>query len=578
MYSSILKLFTILSLKDKILFIILSILSLLATFLELIGIGMVIPFVSIILDSNKIYDIYLISNLIVFFNLTKTEIFTFSLLLLVIIFSIKNIFLGFFTFAKHNFIMNSNLRLTKKLSNFYFKTNYKFHLNSNSSFLIRNLQSEVPRTNTFLQHTLFLINESILLIGILLFILIYNFYVFFTIIPILVTFGLSFIYLTKKFSSNWGKKQSYFDGLSFKIIMEGLSNIKLAKTFNKTNFFHSIYTNFKSKKLKTDRNINTLNDMPRLFLEIIAIFTFAIVLYLLYYNQNENEYILSTIALFAVSAFKILPSIGRIITSVSNIKFHSESVEIIFNIFNNNSIETNTLKVNTDNSDLTNSDENFIIIKDLSFSYDKSMSKVLENINLNIKQGDYVGIIGKSGAGKTTLIDLMLGLLKPDKGSVKLMGKDVYDDHKKISELVGYVPQTNILADETIRQNIAFGVPDNEIRNKAIMDVIKLSNLEELIKSLDKGINTIIGERGVRLSGGQIQRISIARALYNNPKILFFDEATSSLDKKTENKILEDINLLKGKHTLIMITHNQETLKYCNIIYEVKNKKIRRIK
>jgi len=578
MYSSILKLFTILSLKDKILFIILSILSLLATFLELIGIGMVIPFVSIILDSNKIYDIYLISNLIVFFNLTKTEIFIFSLLLLVIIFSIKNIFLGFFTFAKHNFIMNSNLRLTKKLSNFYFKTNYKFHLNSNSSFLIRNLQSEVPRTNTFLQHTLFIINESILLVGILLFILIYNFYVFFTIIPILVTFGLSFIYLTKKFSSNWGKKQSYFDGLSFKIIMEGLSNIKLAKTFNKTNFFHSIYTNFKSKKLKTDRNINTLNDMPRLFLEIIAIFTFAIVLYLLYYNQNENEYILSTIALFAVSAFKILPSIGRIITSVSNIKFHSESVEIIFNIFHNNSIETNTLKENTDNSDLTTSDENFIIIKDLSFSYDKSMSKVLENINLNIKQGDYVGIIGKSGAGKTTLIDLMLGLLKPDKGSVKLMGKDLYDDHKKISELVGYVPQTNILADETIRQNIAFGVPDNEIRNKAIMDVIKLSNLEELIKSLDKGINTIIGERGVRLSGGQIQRISIARALYNNPKILFFDEATSSLDKKTENKILEDINLLKGKHTLIMITHNQETLKYCNIIYEVKNKKIRRIK
>lgn len=574
MYRSILNLFSILNLKDKIFFIILSIMSLFATFLELIGIGLVIPFVSIILDSNKIYDIYFISNLIVFFKLTKSEIFFYSLFLLFFVFLIKNFYLGFFTFVKHNFIMNTNYRLTKKLSNFYFKTNYKFHLNSNSSFLIRNLQSEVPRTNTFLQHTLSLINEIILLVGILLFILIYNSYVFFIIIPILIIFGLSFIYLTKKFASNWGKKQSYFDGLSFKIIMEGLSNIKLAKTFDKVNFFHSLYTNFKSKKLKTDRNINTLNDIPKLFLELIAIFTFVIVLYLLYNNQNENEYILSTLALFAVASFKILPSIGKIITSINNLKFHSESVEIIFNILIKNSIENINSKENYKDSNFIVSDENIIVIKNLMFSYSNSMSPVLENINLNIKQGDYVGIIGKSGAGKTTLIDLMLGLLEPNNGSVKLMGQEVYNNNKIISELIGYVPQTNILADETIRQNIAFGVPENEINDNAIIEVIKLSNLEELIDSLDAGVNTIVGERGVRLSGGQIQRISIARALYNKPKLLFFDEATSSLDKKTENKILEDINLLKGKHTLIMITHNQDTLKYCNTVYEIKNNKI----
>ena len=308
-----------------------------------------------------------------------------------------------------------------------------------------------------------------------------------------------------------------------------------------------------------------------MFIEVCSVGVLVLVLYILSRGSYIEEQLLSTVAIFAASAFRMLPSLNRIINSLQNIKLSSSSIPILLKELSLKTIE----KIN-DKSVKYETNKNFDInIKDLSFSYKQDKSFVLKNLNLQINKGQCIGIVGESGSGKSTFVDIILGLFLPTEGGVYLNDKSIFLNLNEWRKNIGYVPQQSILIDDTIKKNIAFGVADEDIDINKILNCLKEVQLDKFVNNLDFGVDTFVGEKGIKISGGQRQRIAIARALYNNPNILIFDEATSSLDKKTEEKIMESIYKFKKNRTLVIVSHRITSLNDCDNIYEIQGGKIR---
>ena len=284
-------------------------------------------------------------------------------------------------------------------------------------------------------------------------------------------------------------------------------------------------------------------------------------------NKDSNE-LLTVLGVFVAATFRMIPSFNRIIFAVQNMKYKSSSVDLLFNEFKSFEQSEKTIKKYKEIKF-----ENKIILKDIIFSYKKN-NIILNNISLDINKGDCIGIIGTSGAGKSTFVNLITGLFSPSKGSIKVDGKDIKNYTRSWQNKIGYVPQDIFLADNTIQNNIAFGIEKEDICHRSIKKSIKNAQLDKFINSLDDGLNSQVGERGVQLSGGQIQRVGIARALYNNPEILILDEATASLDSQTEMNFMNSIKKLKGSMTILIISHRMSTLKDCNKIFKIQDKKL----
>jgi ABC-type bacteriocin/lantibiotic exporter with double-glycine peptidase domain len=286
------------------------------------------------------------------------------------------------------------------------------------------------------------------------------------------------------------------------------------------------------------------------------------------FRSRPTEDLIPILSMFLAASFRLIPSINKIMASIQSIKFTKPVVDGIIEEFKiidskKSIVKNETLKISTLNF------ENNIEIKNLSFQYESTSKFILKNINLNIKKGSAIGFIGSSGSGKSTLIDIILGILTPSEGNIFIDKIDVNENLRLWQNLLGYVPQSIFLSDESIRNNIAFGIEEKLINEEQIQEAIQMADLQDFINSLPKGIETVVGERGVRLSGGQRQRIGIARALYYNPQIIIFDEATSALDASTEDNVMDSINKLKNIKTMIIVAHRLSTLSKCDIIYEL---------
>tara|TARA_B100000965_G_scaffold389588_1_gene395408 strand:- start:206 stop:1114 length:909 start_codon:yes stop_codon:yes gene_type:complete len=290
--------------------------------------------------------------------------------------------------------------------------------------------------------------------------------------------------------------------------------------------------------------------------------------------NTELNVIISTLALFGMATFRLMPSTNRIVSSFQALWYTTASIEKIheeLKLLNQNIKKYNENKKEIKNDFKKNS---FLKVENVNFSYPLASSKTLENISIKINQGETIGFVGPSGSGKTTLIDIILGLLTPDSGSINVNNININDFLRNWQSQIGYVPQHIYLTDDTLKNNIAFGLKENEIDEKAIQNSIKSSQLFQLVKGLPDGLDTEVGERGVRLSGGQRQRIGIARALYHDPEILVLDEATSSLDSDTESSIVDSLREIKGKKTILIIAHRQSTVKYCDRLIKIDKGKI----
>lgn len=542
---------------------------------EVLGIGLLLPIITSIINPEKIMGYTLINDLILFFNIkSELEFIKYLLLLLIIVFLIKSIYLLFLSYYQNNFISKLTVDTSDILFKNYLNKNYIFHLNKNSSELIKNFQVEITGFGNYLISFLQLITESVLAISVIFTLLYIELKA--TILVMLFFVILSFIFhqFAKKKSEKWGKLRAINDTDISKVIIEGLSGIKEILILGRKSFFLKKLIDL--NKIKADLNVKsmTIRQVPRFYLELLSVISLVVFIYLLLLNNQELDSIIITVGVFVGATFRLLPSINRILSSLQNIKFYKSSLDIIsFELggaekeIKNEELESNIIYFNKS-----------IELKNISFCYVKNKS-ILDKINLKIDKGELVGIIGQSGAGKTTLINIIVGLLFQDSGKIFLDDKQLSKANINLwRNKIGYVPQDVYLTDDTIENNIAFGIEINKIDSKNIENAIQQSQLKTFIDQLPNGKNTIVGERGVQISGGQRQRIGIARALYNDAELLILDEATSALDVETESQFMESVLNLKGNKTVLIITHRLSTIENCDKIFKIEKGELKQTK
>ncbi len=543
---------------------------------ESIGIGLVLPVFTIISNSK----VYLLSNeaftstfpnfiIQLVISTSQETLIYFSLFILVTSYLVKNIYLSISHFFAYNIIYQLQINISNNLFLKYLKSNYNFFLNSNKANLVRNINDEV---GTFIRRLLvplaLMISEILTIIFITSVLIIVNFYASITALIFGFLFGLIIIFFTKKKIKIWGIERQLFSGKKYKNLYESFNSIIDIKLKNLEKFFLEIFKKNNSKNIKADRNVDLLNLMPRFLLEFFGIFIFCVIFLILFELSYKVENILPILALYAAAAFRLLPSINRVLVYYNSFLYGYKAFEKIDEEFNFKYKKFN-LDIHSNKSDKIIETFDSISLQDVTFSYKERT--ILKNINLKIVCGEYLGITGSSGSGKSTLILLIAGLLKPSSGTIRIDNFNYWEQTISLNKIFGYVPQKTTLIDDTIRKNIAFGQSEEEINDNKIDYVVNFCQLKDFVNNSEQKLNTIIGDDGLKISGGQRQRLALARALYFDPKILILDEATSALDELTENKILDIVYRLKGKITLIFISHKKTNLKICDKIYDVKN-------
>ena len=545
--------------------------SLITMMLELIGLGLIIPFIKSLMSEGA--DLTIISYLNKFnlFPETKNELVLIFIIFISIIYTIKTIYLTFFSYAQTKLLADLRVNLSDKIYNIYLNKPYEFHLNNNSSKLIRNVD-EVSLVVALIQFIITASTEFIIFVGIASFVIWYEPVGAIIIILFFGLFGYLFFNTIKRRVKKWGEIRQTHSGLRLKFLNEGFRLITYAKILHKTKELIQIYTNNNKILNLCEVKQNFTDSLPRLWLEWLIVIAFTLVIFVMIYIGRDIQYILPLIGLFVAAAFRIMPSLTRIMNCIQKIIYNRPALDTIYFEFEKNENNPVLQKINLPS--LIFKDK--ILLKEIKFKYDHSNQYILKNLNLEIKQGDTIGIVGESGKGKTTLINIILGLLKPTEGKIIVDNKNIFENLENWQKKIGYVSQDILLTDDTIKKNIAFGLNDDLIDEQKIQFTLKNSRLEEFIKNLDNGLNTKIGEFGDRISGGQRQRIAIARALYNNPEVLILDEFTNSLDNITEEKIINELSSFKGKRTLIIIAHRLSTLKNCDHTYKLDNGSIKK--
>jgi ABC-type multidrug transport system fused ATPase/permease subunit len=543
-------------------------LMIISIFFELVGIGLLIPMMALISDDNLRNQPILNSIFQFLEQPTKSELLIYVMGLFVLIYFIKLIFMSYVTWANYKFVFSLQTYFSAKLFKGYLFQPLSFHTSRNSAQLIQNSINIVATTTGVLINVLLIVTESITAIAISILLIYLQPKSVLFILMVFTPAILGFHMLTKKKLLRLGELFQKNEGRRIQYLQQGLGAIKDIKILGREIYFFNKYQLENSSSANAQRNQQTLQAIPRHYLEFLAMFSIGLLVIYLSIENYDFSYILTTVGLFGGAAFRLMPSLNRISGSAQYIRFSSpilftlkKEIELIDN-------KTETIK----DSIIVFSKK--IQVKNVTFTFDGSPNPIFDNIDLTIFKGQSIGIIGTTGEGKSTLIDIILGLLNPTQGEVLVDEVSIQCNLKSWQSLIGYVPQNIYLTDDSIRNNIAFGIEEDLIDDNLLMNAIKLAQIEELILEQPEGLFTIVGERGVRLSGGEKQRIGIARALYNNPSIIVLDEATSSLDVKTEADVMKSVELLSEIKTVIIVAHRLSTVQNCDKIYKLKSSKL----
>jgi ATP-binding cassette, subfamily B, bacterial PglK len=546
-----------------------------AVILETISVGAIIPAMTVILDPD-IINKYLWLNEFTSAIGIKTHgmLVIYSFVTLVIIYFIKSFFTILLIWFQSKFVFNLQASLSNRLFHVYLFQPWKFYLKRNSSELIRNLTSEIDVfTNNGLMSSLSLIKELFVVLGII--ILMFVFEPFGTLL--LVTFAIIFIgaanIISKKGMTRWGKERQYFENERNKHLLQGLGGAKDIKIYGKEDRFVSLYQNNNYQNSRINKNQTVVSQIPKIFLEFFVILILSVVVILMIKNGRTNLELIQILGLYSVAAFRLLPSINMIMNCIHGLFFGVPAIQTLGEEFSLLGKELNNKSFKKEAFNFKSSIE----LKNISFSYEKNGKSILNDLSLVITPKQFIGIVGQSGSGKSTFIDIILGLHQVESGKVLIDKKNINDNPSMWRKHIGYVPQTIFLTDDTLKNNIAFGENESEINLDRLLIAVESSGLKSYINSLADGIDTKVGERGINISGGQRQRVGIARALYRNPSILIFDEATSSLDIDTESLVMDTINGLKSKKTILMVTHKSSLLSSCDAVYKITEGKIQKV-
>jgi ABC-type multidrug transport system fused ATPase/permease subunit len=538
-------------------------------FLEILGLGSLLPVLSLIANPENLKEIPLLSEISYLNKLTYNYLVLVLLIIIGILYLIKTLFLSYLTYRQNRFLANALATISNNLFVNYLTQPYKFHINNSSSKLIKNLQTEVNLVGAFNTAFISLFVELGLLFSILLTLLFIEPLGAISVGLFLGFLALIFYRFSRRKLTQWGYEREKADGLITKTALEGLGGIKDIKLLHVESFFISKFIQNQYLKSRVSSNSNTVAQLPRYYLELISVFGLILFIIAMLYQNKDIPTLIATIGVFVAAVFRLMPSLNKILTAFQNIKYYSSSVDIVYSEFLNSQNKSS----DQEEKDLE-APKDKIEIQNLSFSYNSDLKPIINEVNLEIKVGETIGIIGASGEGKSTFIDILNGLFKPTCGKILADDMDIQNNLYSWNKNIGYVAQEIFLMDETIEKNITFGRNHNEIDNKALNYAIKKAQLIDFIEGLPKGLKTKVGERGVQISGGQKQRIGMARALYNDPEVLILDEATSSLDTETEQDLMDAIYSLKKKKTIIIVAHRMSTLTKCDRIFEINNNKI----
>lgn len=574
------KVLRILNSSQKKLLIIIVIMMLIGALLESLGVSLILPLVNSVINETG-WNTAWYSRIICFmFGIENRDQYVKVLLVLLIaIFILKDAYLLFEYYVQYGYTARNRYRMQNQLMQKYMHKPYAFFLNLSSGEVLRIITEDTNMTTILLMCLLQVYTELIVGMVLAVTIVLISPLIASILAGALIVEMLLMIRVMKPAMRRMGDRFLKERAAVNKWIMQALQGIKSVKVSNTEKYFEDKHNAHAKGVVEAERKNQTYNKIPQLFIEASTVSVVLGVVLILLMNGLEIASIVPALSVFVFAAIRLLPSVNKISTGMNGVIYNEKALDNVIKNLKEEQDESDYMSENCEaeeNGNTLSFDTN-LCLKNVTFSYPGSEVKILENANMEISAGQSVGIIGTSGAGKTTAVDIMLGLLTPQSGRVLADGVDIEENKKDWLAHLAYIPQQIFLIDDTIKANVAFGRHKAEIDETRVWTALQEAQLEKFVRSLPDGIETSIGEAGMRLSGGQRQRIGIARALYNDPDILFFDEATSALDSETEAAVMEAINHLKGSRTLIIIAHRLSTIEKCDEVYRVENGKIEKV-
>jgi ATP-binding cassette, subfamily B, bacterial PglK len=554
----------------------------LSAILEMAGIGMFIPVFNLLVDPENIIKVDFISgHLNIENDLSPNSLILLLSLALFIFFAVKNIILGFIIYYQNHFVFNKFAEYSCRLMGAYLTRPYVFHLHRNTAELTRNLTTLVGKLFTKgILPLLQFVMEFLTAIGILSVMLMVN--------PI-ATIGAAillgsaigiFYLIVRRRIAEWGSHIIECDMQILLWINQSLGSIKETILSGRQNYFEKSFADPNYQRARYATLLNTTPNFPRLFIEVIVMAGILILIFSMVYIQGKSiNATLPILGLFGVAAMRLMPAFSRMVTSMTAIKENTAALDVIYQDIKEYSERLQRPAVDQMDDSKTKKIEfkNSLRLENLSYQYPQSEGNALSNVSLTVPKGASVAIVGRSGAGKTTLVDLILGLLTPSSGKILIDDQEIFVQLPSWQKRIGYIPQEIYLIDDSLQRNIALGLTDQEIDSNKMNDAVQLAQLGGVIEDLPDGLNTLIGERGTRLSGGQKQRVGIARAVYHNPDVLVLDEATSALDSETEKEISDALTTFGDDKTVIIIAHRLSTVRHCDIVILLDQGQVKKI-
>ncbi|MBE5851359.1 MAG: ABC transporter ATP-binding protein [Lachnospiraceae bacterium] len=569
------KISIILDKKQKRYVIILVALMFIGAVLEMLGVSLIIPLISAVIETNFLEKDGYIQDISELLGIeTQRDFLIIVMLLLIMFYIVKNVFLFVQYYVQAKYICDNKLVTKTRLLKCYLNKPYEYYFNANSGEILREISTDATNTYNIFSQVLLLFTELIVVVALIITVFIIDIMLAVVFVVVLIV-EMAVIYaFIKPVLRKAGERWTSATAISNKCILQIIDGIKEIKVSQKELYFTQEY--MQSAKIASDsEKVNTaVSNVPRLLIESITITVMLVLMIFLCLSGRDITRLIPQFSAFVIAAVRLLPSVNRISASINVITYNKPALDNLIKTFDDVRLDNKKRECVCDGEKKAIF-ESEIKMKNVSFCYPTSNKFVLQNADMIIPAGSMVGIIGASGAGKTTVVDLLLGLLQQQDGKILVDEQNIQFRKNSWLKNVGYIPQNIFLLGDTIRANVAFGEEETQISDEMIWSALQKAELDDFVKGLPQKLDTQVGEKGICLSGGQKQRIGIARALYKNPSVLFFDEATSALDNDTESSIMESLNALRGSKTIIIIAHRLSTIEKCDLIYKVENQKIR---
>lgn len=549
------------------------VMSLIAALFETVGVSVIIPVIQVVISANELMKQSYMAPFISLFEIkTKEEAIAFVCICVGAVYVIKNAYSVFYTWASAKFSNKIRRELAVSVLRTYMQQGYIFFVNNNSSRLIRGISSDIISVQNVISNFFSFICKVLVIACMTIFIIVQT-----PIIALWILFLVIFCFAISQLifrnpMRRFGQSSREFAFRSSQASLEAIQGHKEVLVFGRQDYFVNEYLKNTIGYNKAEVQMAVAASAPSYLIEVICVIGLLIVVALESILIADNSSLLTQMTTIALAAFRILPALGALLGNVNTIVFNAPGLTAAADTLHMVKELDREQNTRDKQSGKANDDihlEKELVLSHISYAYPRTEKNVINNLSLTIKKGTSIGFIGSSGAGKTTLADIILGLLKPQSGEIRMDGIDIEKIGDTWHHIIGYVPQSIYMIDASIRRNVAFGIDEALVDDPKIWKALEMAQIREFVERLPEGINTKVGERGVQLSGGQRQRIAIARALYNEPDIIVLDEATAALDNETENAVMESIEALQKVKTLIIVAHRLTTIRKCDVIYEI---------